>query len=492
MLQVNGQTLFTNHGTAITIENGITLTIDKGGFTNKTKGADKGTIDNAGTITLTKDWENNSANGVFSTSIHGIVQFIGIDTQVVGGTSVTGTDFYDLIINNNSVAGITLGQPASVTNVLTLTDGIVFSDATNFITMNDGSSVSPAGGVSGSFIDGPMVKTGTTAFVFPVGDSSRWARIGIGAPTAATTFKAEYVEARYANTDSISTSTLPLLRRISGREYWTLDRTAGAGDATVTLYWESSNFSGINNCVEDYLKIAHWNGSHWENNNPLVTYSCGASGSVSTNGNVTSFSPFTFGSQAENYNVNPLPIELISFDVKPNGNKVDLTWVTASEINNDYFTIERTIDGLNYEALGTVQGNGNSNGIINYASEDNIPYDGISYYRIKQTDFDGKYTYSDLKMVNFGKDVDLTFNIYPNPMDGGPFNLELTGNNTDVLLVVHDMLGNEIYSKVIVPGETNDGDVLYSIDPSQQLKPGVYMVSITSKSKTFNKRLVVY
>lgn len=491
-LQVNGQTLFTNDGTAIKIEAGVTLTIDNGGFLNKTNVADLGTIDNAGTITLTKDWENNSANGVFSTATAGIVQFIGTAAQGIGGTSGTGTDFYDLTINNTSATGVTLSQPATITNALTLTDGIVFTDATNILTMNAGSSSSPGSAIS--YVDGPMNKVGTTAFIFPVGDGTKWARIGIGTPTAATTFKAQYFATPYANTTSIAAGPPTVLRKISRKEYWTLDEVDPTVDATVTLYWEDASFSYINDCSTGDLKIAHWNGAAWENNNDAVTVTgtCGGAtaGTISTNLDVTSFSPFTFASRTDKFHVNPLPIELLSFNAKPNGNKVDLMWVTASEINNDYFTLERTTDGVNFEVVGTVKGNGNSTKVINYSSEDNVPYSGVSYYRLKQIDFDGKFTYSDLKMISFGTDSDFSFNIYPNPNDGDVFYLKISGNNNDdISIVIQDMLGNKMYSNAFISDEGSEN--IHSIEPSQKLKPGIYLMSATSKDKTYNKRLVV-
>jgi Secretion system C-terminal sorting domain len=485
--QTNAQPLVTNHGLATHIDNGLTATI-QGAFTNQTKGATLGTVDNAGIITLTGNWSNNSANTVFSTN-SGHVKFWGTAAQTCGGTSATGTGFYDLTINNTSATGITLAQPASVSNSLTLTDGYVYTDATNVLTMNAGSS--SGFGSAASFVDGPMNKVGTTAFVFPVGDSTKWARIGIGAPTAATTFQAEYHKAWYVNTITMAAAPTPVLQNVSIVEYWPLTRIAGAGNATVTLYWESAAFSGINNCPA--LRVAHWNGAAWENNNNACTTtgSCATIGTISTTAVVTSFSPFTFGDTAYHLS-NPLPIELLSFDAKPDGNKVDLIWATASEVNNDYFTIERTVDGLNFEFVGTAQGAGNSTSVINYSLIDNDPYEGVSYYRLKQTDFDGKYVYSELRMVNFEKGNVFSFNVYPNPNDGGTLNLELLTNKkqgAEVLVVVYDMLGNELYSKVIITNE--NGNIIRAIDPSQKLASGVYMVTATSNHKIYNKRLIV-
>jgi len=82
----------------------------------------------------------------------------------------------------------------------------------------------------------------------------------------------------------------------------------------------------------------------------------------------------------------PLPVELMSFDAAPDGENILLTWETASEINNDYFTIERSEDAINFTELTRVDGAGNSNTNIHYHSTDFGPYLGVSYYRLKQTD----------------------------------------------------------------------------------------------------------
>ena len=84
----------------------------------------------------------------------------------------------------------------------------------------------------------------------------------------------------------------------------------------------------------------------------------------------------------------PLPIELISFEATPNGDDVDVSWATASEINNDYFEVLRSSNGNEFESIVTIDGAGNSNEILNYEFEDDNPYPGVSYYKLKQIDFE--------------------------------------------------------------------------------------------------------
>jgi hypothetical protein len=99
-----------------------------------------------------------------------------------------------------------------------------------------------------------------------------------------------------------------------------------------------------------------------------------------------------------------LPVEFASFTAKCNNDKVELKWSTASETNNDYFTIERSSNSADWDPFMNVSGAGNSNTLLYYTAEDNEPLDGISYYRLKQTDFDGAFTYSDVATTSCGDD----------------------------------------------------------------------------------------
>ena len=95
---------------------------------------------------------------------------------------------------------------------------------------------------------------------------------------------------------------------------------------------------------------------------------------------------------------------------------VILNWTTASELNNDYFTIERSKDAVEFQPIKFVEGAGNSNSILNYEIIDVNPFLGTSYYRLKQTDFNGKYSFSNIVSVNAGSDnvFDKPFNYYVN------------------------------------------------------------------------------
>lgn len=112
----------------------------------------------------------------------------------------------------------------------------------------------------------------------------------------------------------------------------------------------------------------------------------------------------------------PLPIELLDFSAASLNNQyVKLTWQTAAEINNAFFTIERSNNGLDWKATQTIDGAGNTSTIRNYDAIDREPYSGLSYYRLKQTDFNGQYSYSNLVQVRIKLDETSELKVYPNP-----------------------------------------------------------------------------
>lgn len=144
-----------------------------------------------------------------------------------------------------------------------------------------------------------------------------------------------------------------------------------------------------------------------------------------------------------------LPIELLYFKPKYEDDIVKIRWSTASEHNNDYFTIEKSYDGINYEVIKTVPGAGNSTHVIDYYEEDRVFVSSIVYYRLKQTDFDGKYVRTDWESVFIDKKV-TDLEIRPNPFDQElniSFISDINGIKT---LNLTDLIGNVVYQEDIM------------------------------------------
>ena len=110
-----------------------------------------------------------------------------------------------------------------------------------------------------------------------------------------------------------------------------------------------------------------------------------------------------------------LPIELASFDVEVVNAEVEIGWTTSTEINNDYFTVFRSVDGHHFEELARVEGAGNSNQVLTYTFEDENPLRGTSYYRLRQTDYDGKFEEFEIVSVEYTGFPGAQIEIYPNP-----------------------------------------------------------------------------
>ena len=281
-----------------------------------------------------------------------------------------------------------------------------------------------------------------------------------------------------ADTTTMAASPTPVLNNVSKSEYWTCDRTNGTSNVKVQLFWENAGQSGINNYTSD-LVVARWNGAAWENaGQSAITAS--SPGDI-TSSTVTSFSPFTFGSLSSG--LNPLPIELLDFNAQLENDIVQLKWETTTEINNDYFTIERSADGFDFETITQVKGAGNSSSNSNYSTIDPSPLTGISYYRLKQTDFNGDYTYSSIVSVTYNQD-DYSFSIYPNPNKGDLINLSINGYEQNLKAVITNISGQTLYSEVLNSNQK-------TIKPSEKLSKGIYFISIIGDGVKLNQKLIV-
>ena len=182
-----------------------------------------------------------------------------------------------------------------------------------------------------------------------------------------------------------------------------------------------------------------------------------------------------------------LPIELLNFDAKLENGKVKLNWTTSSEINNKEFVVQRiAYRGDGFEDVTTVPGSGNSNQIKNYSAVDESPLKGLSYYRIKQVDFDAKYSHSEIRLINNNPKTELS--IHPNPVLAGETVTIEFGElfEGEIQLTVNDETGKLVYGKTYNTDESNISFVVPS-----SLLPGAYNVRIISNNNLENFLLIV-
>ncbi len=166
----------------------------------------------------------------------------------------------------------------------------------------------------------------------------------------------------------------------------------------------------------------------------------------------------------------PLPIELIWFNAKAQNQSVLLNWSTASEHNNDFFTIERTQDAKEWVNVGNVKGTGNSTVKLDYRFVDEKPYANVSYYRLKQTDFDKKFTYSKVVRVELEEANQIL--AYPNP-SSRTFTLTSGAEITQIKFL--STLGS------VLPISIEKQGLETVIDPGD-ISPGIYFIqALTSE-----------
>ncbi|MEQ9216532.1 MAG: T9SS type A sorting domain-containing protein [Cyclobacteriaceae bacterium] len=182
-----------------------------------------------------------------------------------------------------------------------------------------------------------------------------------------------------------------------------------------------------------------------------------------------------------------LPVELVYFTGELVRKMVVFTWETASEINNEYFTVERLEGNSEFKEIQVVPGAGNSDGPLSYFAHDLKPPHGVSYYRLKQTDFDGKTEeFNTIMIHNFDKEVSVE--VYPNPVSGGEFFIDLYSQEDQIKILLSSIYGNEILSEQYNIYETGNR-ITVKLPPS--MKPGVYVLSTTLQGQTFHHKLII-
>lgn len=182
-------------------------------------------------------------------------------------------------------------------------------------------------------------------------------------------------------------------------------------------------------------------------------------------------------------NVIGLPIELLSFDAKyqTENKEVFVSWVTASQLNNDYFTVERSFDGVNFEIVEVIDGAGTNSEILAYTCIDKKPMQGLVYYRLKQTDFDGKFKYSTTRAVNVNQTTAEVV-IYPNPTTS---TITIQASEQELQSIkIYNILGQDV-SKLTKQLSKTDNSVVLDLS---NLVNGLYSVkTLTTANKVYKK-----
>jgi len=418
-------------------------------------------------------------DGTFIAST-GTVTLNGTTLQRIQGSSPI--DFNNLTINNTlDAVSVVIETPVTVASTLQLDDGILWTDVTNMLTLDENATATQAANIDNSFVNGPMTKitSSTDEFVFPVGKEERSLRIGVTpVSTNLTNWTAEYFHEEQAFGTALEIG----IDHISSLEHWILDRSgATPADGRVRLFWNDSSIT--ENGHLDDLRVVRWGGTMWNDHGNEIYDGDQKVGSVQSEV-ISAFSPFTLGSFSLR---NPLPIELLDFTAELVGDRVELDWITASESNNAFFSVERSADGFDWITIQERTGANNSSELIYYEAIDENPLTGISYYRLRQTDFDGTHTYSQTEVIRRIENEVKMVEVFPVPSNDY-INVTLVNfGNELVKLQLFDHQGRAVGKNVLQPSE----NVFNFILPRDQtIADGMYFLKITTTTNQFTKKVV--
>ncbi|WP_276367289.1 hypothetical protein [Chryseolinea sp. H1M3-3] len=467
-------------------------------------------------ITLSNSGAKESNNASFAVqgnwTVSGTATFTeGTGTITLNGsvaqsiTNTAGETFYNLTINNSFGASpqITLNDGVSVLATLTMSDGNVNLNGNNFTIGTSAAStgtLSHAGAsTNGWMYGGNLIRYMSTAATtigtadqnegfFPLGSASDWRPFYVGKSNTANSGGRITV----SHTNSTSTSDVNIadtnpaatIRRRHD-SFWTVS-TSGISAGTWALRAGGTNFGTIGNV--SHLRMSTSSGV-------VATNSAGTNTTADPRVNRTGL---TVAQLANNFHLastnaasSPLPIELLAFTALLNNSEVNLRWSTAAETNNDYFTVERASDIEHFEPLLEIDGKGTTKELNDYAVTDPSPMYGRSYYRLKQTDFDGKFSYSSVQVVNYEGPQFATLSAYPSPLkSGSKLTIKIEGlrETTRVPVQILNIQGQKLYDKVLEV--RTPGTITEEISADNFLTSGLYIIK-AGETIYLTKKIVV-
>lgn len=360
---------------------------------------------------------NFTNNGTF-TAVAGKLKLSGSGSQTV--PAATYKDF------ELSGSGTKVSSGAiNISGVLTLTSGFLQLGASD-LTLGNSASIAGANALllnpsPTSYIitnsTGRMriqnIGTGgkTGAVLFPIGNSSSsYTPLTLQNAGTVDIFSARVRNGVYLSYDASDNPNGPVQNTYNVGKSWLLaEGTAGGSNATINFAWASTDEQpGFNNAM---CWASHWRGGYWHSVFPGAAAN-GTDPYSKSISNISSFSPFAVGSQ-----FSILPVDLVSFSGKATKSGHVLSWTTSNEINFAGFTAERSADGNNFEAIGTVAAQ-LPGGVAEkqYSYTDINTLKDLNYYRLRINDLDGRYKYSNVVAVNANDKAAASYSVYPNPV----------------------------------------------------------------------------
>ncbi len=371
--------------------------------------------------------------------------------------------------------GIALGAPVTVNNNLALQLGPLITGgyALTVANLAGGAGADPGITVTNGYVLGTLTRligASEGLRIFPMGiDNQDYREFDIDYTTAPTAGGQLTVWA--IDTAAPAQSGLPLtddgvtITHVAP-VYWEADAGGGLSGGQYTATLTGQGVPGVSDVNSLRIVKRPSTGGAWILDGTDGTHGGTVAEPVVSRTGMAGFSQFTFGSD----NSNALPITLLSFTGQVQGSAVVLNWTTSSENDNLSFTVEHSVDGLIFSALGTVAGAGTTDLEQHYSYIQDPAAPGVNYYRLKQTDANGHFTYSQVVVCTVGGSVALS--MYPNPVSA---TLHITGTVGGPLLLL-DASGRAMGSLKVGANEVGG------------LAAGVYYVSYEGKLYPFVKR----
>lgn len=509
---VAAPTLRGNATTAFTISNNVTINTG-------------GTIDaNANgrirSFNIAGNWSNSGTFTPSGNAADAGVVFNGTGTKTIGGTSADG--FFRLVINTAAAIDLVQMQKAiSVSDVITFTlGGLDLNGNILSITNKAATSIVRTGGYAKSEntsapyggISWHVGNLSGVNLVYPFGKSSTeyipftFRPTTGGAPVNGPTMTISTYAT--ANDNTPYPATVTNLFGTSGGmsvvdRFWVITESGYTTRPTATMTFTAVGGSAPTlrppserpETIADLSTVAaspagiaaqRWNPAvFWETALPGQTFANNTPAAnffqVAVPG-VTSFSPWTLADISA-----PLPIQLVHFDAGIVSGRVVINWRTESELNNDFFEVQKTMDTETFQPVANLKGGGTTTTPKNYSVFDGHPQSGRWYYRLKQTDFDGKFTFSKLVAVDVPESFFLS--VHPNPSNGDEIFVTLSSDDIgkSVWLKIQDLNGKEML--VLSTHKLETQEIRVAIP--EKLAPGMYIISIAVDQQVRRQKLVV-
>jgi len=319
-------------------------------------------------------------------------------------------------------------------------------------------------------------------FEFPLGRSAenRWRPVTLtGTDGVSRMWTVEFIDKDPTTILGNTYKTGELVKTMNTFYYYDFHRKPATGTIDLKLWYEDGDFPSLN---EDSLVIGHWDAGNtwwdnWGKNNWTTDWSRNTVFNWVKVDGISSFSHG--GGGGGGHGGDPLPVELLHFDAKCDVDDVVLSWSTVSEVNNDYFTIERSIDGVDFEVILKLSAAGNSNQVLSYTAFDLEPHQKIiSYYRLKQTDYDDQYEYLAMVAVNCKEKPDFI----------GQFTIDINSDIEQKIFVnIYDIYGKTCYQNAL---DVVKGNNKLEVELSE-MSNSVYFIGVQSERNSVFSKLVL-